>query len=1547
MVDNQSPLLSTLVYQSKTTPADANLLEVTSREFPIPLTEGELHQSTLKSSFLNIKDSIINSYKFTQLKLKFPCKILKFSPKHSTFLGSHHTDDRLVIFFANWERPDKEKQTGEGAATCMVFNESESMVFIGTATGKLLSFTFPEMKPTMVCMIGNSAAIFDYCPKGFIYVVCTSESVIKAIDINSCYSEHETENSARIIGRFENPKYIKVNKSNKYVAVCSNELVVAYSRDLRWKEFVLKLKPEESTEGNEEQLTCEIEFNAHGDLLAVSAMNYIQLWRTGSWKIERKLQIGTGIDISALRFSNDDDWVIAVGKDHSISIWALDSASTVPKFINKNNPFRKTTNKIYNLEIAEEKNMVITHIRDSDAIFVSKGMFIEKTSFPKSNFLKNEFSKMVACKKKNEVIVLDSENNKVFVWGIESRKEKVIDAKFPIFSIVLSTNEDFLYIGSYEQILQFSTAHYQSREFEMNRCKYSEFRVLVCNDQLIVCGSSTGLILVQLFSDNEQTKLKQKYEISALELNNTRLIVGDIKGSLNIYLLPYLRLHHKFEGHSDQISYIKAFKDCDTLLTVSHDENCMFWSIENLSHLKTKALKPNSPIKKRSLRRQPTGVNRREASVSILPCKEVSSIRRLSNITVALPKVFHRSKSLIPSQALKQILESKTTVDSCFLSEDEKELILSTRDGEIICYNLPGFVIVSVTQFKTGLYHSLNAKGNNTKGMNVDYLYEDLPVSIFQRFVMSPDTKSIIVSNSNGVYKSSSPLSPENPLIFCDCINIPKILRFFKQTSNTERISDIDNWIISPAMVNSLHFYAYEDKSSLLKSAMSGNTPYLNSRIGTPLEISMSADSTETTDAIIRQLKKRVILDIHALETLEGKLVELNLKGFKGLDELYEACLVPISSGVPSTCSGSVRLPMIKYSLNSQLSPTEMIGETEGNTRIAFYGSVIRLNLENGSSQSIEFLESLLKCSNCDIFKTKFIQTILNEKWKKVRWAMIMNSGLYVMYLAVLGAFLVLDKLDRGNSRNFMLLWVCLGLNVLLFLYEVYQMYVDYSSYFRSLWNYIDLSRVGFFYVFMILIIGYEYHCEWVLIVLVVLSWVRGITIFALFNDTRYMIQLIWEVIVDIIPFAIVIMYSIIAFFFINLAVEEDLHAEGNRLDMVMRLIQSYFDSIGKVNYDDYNKMQILLVISSSAFNLIIMMNLLISILRTTYSRVNDNSKIENFKQMTELIIESESLMVTKRNLHKKTFLHICEKYTPLGIVTSNSVKNNMRAVVSVVSSQNKDYYEASERISNEIMLRQERSTVAMQKELGELKNMIEDLKRQNSEIYANTNTPANAEQKCLAGHDLTEIDAAGSSLCCSVCNETLTDFAHNCAICKFYICNSCVQRMDSSKIVTNLTCAAGHQLVHYHNFSEMIKNMHYESQKCRFCNKDIVEKGFHCSHCIFSVCENCSQLHHEAISNSKVIECSKLHQMKWKHKELYIRECLAIRCNDCYDARLGSGFFVCNECPQHICIMCVVKNYMYSGDKITGFAEKNYSESEDASDMSSEISVEDIPGAN
>lgn len=129
-----------------------------------------------------------------------------------------------------------------------------------------------------------------------------------------------------------------------------------------------------------------------------------------------------------------------------------------------------------------------------------------------------------------------------------------------------------------------------------------------------------------------------------------------------------------------------------------------------------------------------------------------------------------------------------------------------------------------------------------------------------------------------------------------------------------------------------------------------------------------------------------------------------------------------------------------------------------GTVKISFLVSTIRLNLEIGSDESIKFLDSLLKSSNTEIFKTKFIQTILYDKWNHISWIPYLNGIISVIYQISLSVYIV--------KKDYLYLEIAFGSNILLFIYEIIQMIIDLIEYWKDFWNYINITLAGFFFVY-------------------------------------------------------------------------------------------------------------------------------------------------------------------------------------------------------------------------------------------------------------------------------------------------------------------------------------------------------------------------------------------------------------------------------------------------------------------------------------------------
>jgi WD40 repeat protein len=891
--------------------------------------------------------------------------------------------------------------------------------------------------------------------------------------------------------------------------------------------------------------------------------------------------------------------------------------------------------------------------------------------------------------------------------------------------------------------------------------------------------------------------------------------------------------------------------------------------------------------------------------------------------------------------------ELEEEADSSVLSKDQKSFILSTNTGNVHVYNLPSFKLINTLHYKS---------------------------TCNQRLILDSNENYLIVSNDEGIFRTKSPVSPENPTIISQNINIPELIIFLKDIKKGSDEKN-NNWIIAPFMVNSMHYYSFENLKTQLRKAFMSKSDYLNSVAGTPLDISLKKGNIEATGVIISHLKLRVKEDKFALETLSDCIIDLNKGGFKGLDELYTDSLVICSQDdLPESTTGDIKLPQIKYGLTAVIDPLTfgVSKESLGEKKITFLISTIRLNLELGSSESIEFLESLLECSNTEIFKTKFIQTILNDKWNRLKWILIFNGFLYAVYLLSLSYYIMYE--------DFAVLNVSLVSNIILFFYEVLQVSLDPAEYIKGLWNYIDITRAALFYAYYIFTSlnsssdtyladqSVPIELNIILLLLTIISWVRGITLFTIYSETRYMIGLLGEVLKDIVPFALVVLYSVAAFSFITLS-SNKISSPGEPIE-TGQFLQSYFDAIGSFEGSTEYTFKSFLIVLATVFNCIIMMNLLISILGTTYGRVNDDSLVEGLKQLTNLIIEAESVLFLRKGRKKRTFLHICEEYNPPE-VAADDIRLRFKTVNAELAEIKKTHisnHSKNEETLKGIIAKQEDTISKLKTTKEELtavfKNTTEELQKQILEVLKKESANKKPEEeeknqnkkifRCLNDHEL-KGNFTDEPRACDICRSYIQNtYVYQCNICNFDLCLECAdfyfEHLKDNK--TDFKCYLGHVLLHFDDINQFYNERKYEISNCRECNLDFsieesAKEAFHCIVCLYSVCKSCTDIYAKAIASKEKKKCTKPHELVWKHKELYLdRNSLIITCSKCNKDINGAGFYTC-ECPRHLCLNCVNTDYLgapkekAAGEEHSEDDEENSEEGEENSEEGEENAEE------
>ena len=140
---------------------------------------------------------------------------------------------------------------------------------------------------------------------------------------------------------------------------------------------------------------------------------------------------------------------------------------------------------------------------------------------------------------------------------------------------------------------------------------------------------------------------------------------------------------------------------------------------------------------------------------------------------------------------------------------------------------------------------------------------------------------------------------------------------------------------------------------------------------------------------------------------------------------------------------------------------------------------------------------------------------------------------------------------------------------------------------------------------------------EYLHVVALLLLFIRGISQLRIYESTRYLIRMITEVIIGMIPFLIVLFFSTIAFAIIFNKIHK-LERENNKikgnLDEIPEIFirdQIYFSFKLAIlgDFEDFedkleNKMNFLVFVLTSILQLIVMLNLLIAVISDTFDKV-------------------------------------------------------------------------------------------------------------------------------------------------------------------------------------------------------------------------------------------------------------------------------------------------------------------------------------------------------
>ena len=437
---------------------------------------------------------------------------------------------------------------------------------------------------------------------------------------------------------------------------------------------------------------------------------------------------------------------------------------------------------------------------------------------------------------------------------------------------------------------------------------------------------------------------------------------------------------------------------------------------------------------------------------------------------------------------------------------------------------------------------------------------------------------------------------------------------------------------IMPQRINMLHVLAHQGRDKTLEKALEAGCHFIESRSGrTPLTISLDKKDKRCTEVILRYIANLKDRD------KQKNILSRIQKDLPRVLETNSAYLHPLCEAATSSLTDSIRIKNLPEYIKAQ-APIVKFSESFCEPKDVRMGRTkFNFNFLEGSRNSLKLIKTLENIERSECLRSDFVQTLVGYKWNKFIWEFWALASLNLLNILLIMGI----TFSESTTTRELLMVIFLLNNIFFTLFEVLQVFSLKKEYFYSSKNWLDMVRLslGFALVVVSLVSGFDnFNSSSALTLLTsLLFWVEGISAFKIFESTRYYIWLIQEVIRDIRGFLGILFYFVVAY-----------------CAMIGTTTNSSFLEILKTSYDvllgefegaEYDNLQWVVFMLGSLLNLVIMLNLLISIISDSFDRINFEKKESDTRIRLKLIIEVENCLFWRRNKAEMAYLYFVHEY--------------------------------------------------------------------------------------------------------------------------------------------------------------------------------------------------------------------------------------------------------------------------------------------------------------
>jgi len=520
------------------------------------------------------------------------------------------------------------------------------------------------------------------------------------------------------------------------------------------------------------------------------------------------------------------------------------------------------------------------------------------------------------------------------------------------------------------------------------------------------------------------------------------------------------------------------------------------------------------------------------------------------------------------------------------------------------------------------------------------------------------------------------------------------------------------NWIISPYRINSLHISAYYNHAERAQEYLAAGVPFLKGTFGSPLTVALQRKTIKCVEVFLNYLisiasATKNDLEWPAFACIMEDIPVLLRCGSALLQPFFEVLMqVPAVPVLPYFITPKWNLPVVVLSENRLLNISDFDISSKGemgSELVKFYISLIKQNLTPGSAPSLELVEALQDCEDKTVLNTPYISTIIEEKWAYFYPFTLTFTLLYTTMVAslVLLLFNVWDTTLLASAF--------IAINAFFVVYEMAQMVVDKWAYWMDPWNYVDIFRV-FLSLFWgtLILVGQEQsflleYQRYIRLSLALLCLLRGFTYFRSFRTTRVFVYMTLAVIKEIYSFLFIMAYSVFAFG-VCTSVLCGHTTLGESWTSAFSLVLGDFDS------STFGFMEWTIFSCAAIINVVIMLNLLVSILGDAYGMTQMSVRENDLYMMLDLVNEYESLMFWRRSAGTPVVMFTCDT-----AIESESAADWAGQVSKITEKVKDEVGKSTETIQGRVEAlkgAQEKSTEALEKKMEaqktELKEVVE-----------------------------------------------------------------------------------------------------------------------------------------------------------------------------------------------------------------------------------------------